>query len=120
MLLRTLIFIVGLSFLSGKTLVAQTILAPAIQGSVKIGTYVYVFSDHSKSLRIEDILRDNALPFTRQQHDQIMIGQRREANAWISVEVSNPADSTYSMVLYLGDIFTRHMEGYLVADDQVL
>ncbi|MBX2876579.1 MAG: response regulator [Saprospiraceae bacterium] len=120
MLLRTLIFIVGLSFLSGKTLVAQAILAPAIQGSVKIGTYVYVFSDDSKSLQIEDILRDNALPFTRQQHDQIMIGQRREANAWIRVEVSNPTDSIYSMVLYLGDIFTRHMKGYLVADDQVL
>lgn len=120
MLLRTLIFTLLFSCHTGTLLIAQALLIPRIHESAQIGTYVSVFSDTTKSLGIEDILSIPTLPFVKQQHDQVMVGQRREANAWLQIEFTNPSDSTYSMVLYLGDIFTRHMDGYLVEDEQVL
>lgn len=120
MLFRTTILTLLLSLLVGKAAAAEVILAPEVQGRVEIGTYVSIFSDPSKSLGIADILRDNKLSFIPQQHDQIMVGQRREANAWVKVEISNPTDSAYSLVLFLGDIFTRHMDGYLVEDQNLL
>jgi len=120
MLLRTLIFALLFNFHARSAVIAQAVLVPSIHEGAQIGTYVSVFSDASKSLGVEDILRDATLPFIRQGHEQVMVGQRREANAWLQVEFANPSDSTYSMVLYLGDIFTRHMDGYLVEDGQVL
>lgn len=120
MLLRTSILALFLSFVFGQAVSAQAILTTDVKGRIEIGASVSIYSDPTKSLRIEDILANNALPFIPQKHDQIMVGQRREANAWVQVEVSNPTDSAYAMVLFLGDIFTRHMDGYLVEDQELL
>ena len=85
MLFRTTILTLLLSLFAGKATATQPILVPDVQGRVEIGTYVSIFSDPSKSLRIEDILGDSTLRFIPQTHDQIMVGQRREAIAWVQI-----------------------------------
>ena len=73
MLLRTSILALFLSFVFGQAVSAQAILTTDVKGRIEIGASVSIYSDPTKSLRIEDILANNALPFIPQKHDQIML-----------------------------------------------